>query len=77
MFTVSLRNAEHTREYSIRSRGIAGWQVKVEADHEVARETWYHDWHRVERALDEFAREVQTLTEQGWTLQGSPLGVAN
>jgi len=75
MFTVSLRNADHTREYSIHARGVSGWQVRIEADHELARETWYHDWHRVERVLDEFAREVHALTKQGWVLDGAPLEV--
>lgn len=66
MFDVLLRNASHTREYSIRAHGVSGWEVKLEADRHVTRHVWYHDWHRVERALDAFVREVSELMEQGW-----------
>ena len=30
---------------------------------------WYRDWHRVERVMDRFRREVATLAEQGWEVQ--------
>ena len=48
------------------SQGSAGWEVKLEADQELARHDNYHDWHRVERARAVFALEVSELTERGW-----------
>ena len=66
MFAVSLRQSEHTREYSIASLGRLGWEVRVEEDRQPTRVARYSDWHRVERALARFRREVSDLTAHGW-----------
>jgi hypothetical protein len=66
MFSVSLQRDGHVRHYSIRQAGSAGWEVKLEADRELARHNNYHDWHRVERAREVFASEVSELTARGW-----------
>jgi len=66
MFSVSLQRDGHVRHYSIHQTGSAGWEVKLEADRELARHANYHDWHRVERARAVFALEVSQLTERGW-----------
>jgi hypothetical protein len=65
MFSISLRNAEHTRKYSIAALNPAGWEVTREQEGELTRRV-YHDWHRVERALALFHREVGQLTQHGW-----------
>jgi hypothetical protein len=65
MFSISLRNAEHTRKYSISPLNPTGWEVKLEQEGELTRHV-YHDWHRVERALALFQLEVGRLTEHGW-----------
>jgi hypothetical protein len=66
MFSVSLQRDGHLRRYSISMSGAAGWEVKLEADRQVARHEHYHDWHRVERVRDVFAHEVSELRERGW-----------
>lgn len=65
MFTRSLRNAEHTRRYSI-AETPAGWEVRQETDSQIVRLVQYHDWHRVERARRSIAIEVDELAAAGW-----------
>ena len=66
MLSISLRNAEHTRRYSISALSDAGWEVKLEREGELTHHVCYHDWHRVERALAIFRLEVSELTARGW-----------
>jgi hypothetical protein len=70
MFALSLRRADHVRRYSIAPAGQSGWEVRLEEDRKVCRLDHYHDWHRVERALAAFEREVSELTERGWSVAG-------
>jgi hypothetical protein len=65
MYALSLRRADHVRHYSI-SAGSAGWEVKLEEDRTLRRLDHYRDWHRVERAMALFEREVLDLTSRGW-----------
>ena len=65
MFSISLRNADHTRKYSIAPLSPAGWEVTLEQEGELTRHV-YHDWHRVERAMALFQLEVGQLTQRGW-----------
>ena len=68
MFNRHLRQAEHTRSYSICTAGAAGWEVRLEEDRTVRRLDHYRDWHRVERAIASFEREVRELTARGWEI---------
>ena len=69
MFAVCLRHADHVRQYVISNRSAAGWEVRREEDHTLQKLVWYRDWHRVERTLALFRREVDDLTAQGWQIQ--------
>jgi hypothetical protein len=69
MFVMSLRFADHVREYSVSARQGAGWEVKLEEDRTLKRHARYRDWHRVERTLVRFRREVADLMAQGWQIQ--------
>jgi hypothetical protein len=53
----------------VAARGAAGWEITTEENRQLTRHTWYHDWHRVERTLALFDREVADLTAQGWRVQ--------
>jgi hypothetical protein len=65
MFTRRLRNADHTRRYSI-AETSAGWEFRKEQDSQVIRRVEYTDWHRVERARRSIALEVNALEAAGW-----------
>ncbi|MGE3706363.1 MAG: hypothetical protein AB7I13_13915 [Vicinamibacterales bacterium] len=71
MFNLRLRHAEHIRHYSITSSESWGWEVRLEEDDRIRRHDYYQDWHRVERALALFQREVEELTERGWQVTPS------
>jgi hypothetical protein len=66
MFSLSLRNADHFRHYSVHRVQGAGWEVKHEEDRALVQRAIYQDWHRVERACAVFALQVSELTAQGW-----------
>ena len=66
MFTKELRRAGHVRRFSIQDLERDGWEVREEQDHQVLKQVRYSDWHRVERALNEFALEIGRLEESGW-----------
>ncbi|MBM3773367.1 MAG: hypothetical protein FJW27_19170 [Acidimicrobiia bacterium] len=68
MFDKRLSHAEHVRHYTITPGEECGWEVRLEEDNMLRRHDSYQDWHRVERALALFQREVDELTSRGWTL---------
>jgi len=68
MFSVRLRRANQVRDYRIRDAGADGWEVRLEEDRTVRRLERYQDWHRVERALAMFEREVSDLRARGWQI---------
>jgi hypothetical protein len=65
MFARRLRHQNHIREYVICSAG-EGWEVRLQEDQTVRRLDHYRDWHRVERVLASFEREVEELRALGW-----------
>ena len=71
MLSITLRRAEHERHYSIQLIRHAGWEVRLEEDRTVKHHIRYDDWHRVERAVELFRREVEDLTAQGWVVQAA------
>jgi hypothetical protein len=78
MFEVSLERHGHVRRYSICTSTTGGWEVRLEADRQLARHANYHDWHRVERARAAFALEVSELTARGWqVVSEEPQGAAS
>jgi len=42
------------------SRETAGWRLREERDGGIVREANYHDWHRLERALQSIEARFQT-----------------
>jgi hypothetical protein len=69
MFAVSLRRADHVREYFVSNRSDAGWEVRSEEDRALRQHACYRDWHRVERTLSLFRSEINELISQGWQVQ--------
>jgi len=68
MFDLSLRRADHIRRYFVQAVAPSGWEVRFEEDSELRRRNIYQDWHRVERALALFEREVVELMATGWRI---------
>jgi len=66
MFAKELRQAGHTKRFTISQAGSEGWEVRVEQDSEVVRRVCYTDWHRVERAALIMSLQVSELEESGW-----------
>jgi hypothetical protein len=66
MFIKELHRAGHTRRFSVEQQGGYGWDVRLEQDNRVLKETRYTDWHRVERAMTRFALQIGELEELGW-----------
>jgi hypothetical protein len=67
MYSVCLHHADHVRQYSIAPLEPHGWEVKFEEDRTLRHRAQYSDWHRVERELAKFRREVSELEASGWT----------
>jgi hypothetical protein len=57
------RKATQTKRFVVLGPGTSGWEVREEQDSKLIRSVRYDDWHRVERALMNFALEA---TECGW-----------
>jgi hypothetical protein len=66
MYARALRNAVHTRRFTIRTVPPLGWEVRDENDGGVLRRVLVSDWHRVERAISNFTKEAETLRAGGW-----------
>ncbi len=56
----------HVRSFQVRTAHPAGWETVEHEDRRVVRQQRYFDWHRLERTLDRFAREIAYLRERGW-----------
>lgn len=66
MYARLFTKAEATRRFRITSAGSLGWEVTEEQDSQVVSRIRYTDWHRVERARQNFARRAETLEHAGW-----------
>jgi len=65
VFAKVLVRAPHVRSFEIASTTEAGWEVSERAGDTLVQRH-YSDWHRVERVLTRFRREVSELERQGW-----------
>jgi hypothetical protein len=66
VFTKVLVRAPHVRSFEIAPGPVAGWEVSERAGDSVVQQRHYSDWHRVERVLTRFRREISELRNQGW-----------
>jgi hypothetical protein len=71
MYELSLTSNDHVRHYSISHAAPVGWEVTVEHDRSLRLREVYQDWHRVERKLALFKREVSDLMASGWEVLGT------
>lgn len=66
VFRKTLVRAPHVRSFEINLLPAAGWEVSEREDQRVVQQRRYNDWHRVERAVLRFTRDVSDLRRQGW-----------
>ncbi|HEX7140360.1 MAG TPA: hypothetical protein VF219_21090 [Vicinamibacterales bacterium] len=65
VFAKTLVRAREIRSFEVAASPNVGWRVKERTDKEI-REHEFSDWHRVERTLLRFTREISELRRQGW-----------
>jgi hypothetical protein len=75
MFSHELSLSGHTRRFTISTAPAEGWEIRVEEDDRLVRQTHYNDWHRVERALTAVQREVRALQDRGWKMVSGALAL--
>ena len=63
MLSVERHQAGHTERVVV-TRSPKGWDLKEEHDSRVVRERTYTDWHRVERAVQEFERRGELAQDR-------------
>ena len=66
LFQKTLVRATETRSFRIERNASAGWLTIARTNDYVAHEQQRTEWHRVERDLARFAREIEELRRQGW-----------
>jgi hypothetical protein len=67
LFAKVLVRAPHVRSFEVTSAPMSGWEVFARAGDAIVEQRHYSDWHRVERVLTRFRREISELERQGWT----------
>lgn len=66
VFEKTLVRAGHIRSFQI-VWGPAGWEVSEPREDNAALRRKHTDWHRVERTVARFTREIEELRREGWT----------
>ena len=66
LFAKTLTRARQVKSYEIAPIPSRGWEVSERIDHDLIQQRRYSDWHRVERAMSRFTREISELRRQGW-----------
>jgi hypothetical protein len=66
MFTKELKQAGHSKRFTIQEAPGEGWEVREEADSRLVKVVQLRDWHRVERARMRIDAEVSKLEDGGW-----------
>jgi len=62
----TLVRADRVRSYEVRPVSPVGWEASQSEDQRIVETKRYDDWHRVERMLSRFTREIAELRQQGW-----------
>jgi hypothetical protein len=65
LFAKTLVRARQIRSFNVAPSTSVGWEVSERSDEDVVQRR-FSDWHRVERALTRFSREISELRRQGW-----------
>jgi hypothetical protein len=66
VFRKTLVHGGSVRSFQIRRAQSVGWESFERGDERAVHQQLLTDWHRVERELARFRREVAELERQGW-----------
>ena len=66
IFQKTLVRASETRTFHIEHVDAVGWQTRELANDRVAQQHRRTEWHRVERDVARFTREIEELHRDGW-----------
>jgi hypothetical protein len=66
VFLKTLVRARHIKSFEVIPMPGVGWEVSERTDQQVTQKLQYTDWHRVERTLTRFVREISQLHNEGW-----------
>ena len=66
LFQKTLTRASETRSFQVEHIPTAGWRTIELANDRLAHQQHRTEWHRVERDLARFAREIEALRREGW-----------
>jgi hypothetical protein len=66
LFQKTLVRASETRSFHIEQSAPAGWRTIATANDRVSHEQQRTEWHRVERDIARFDREIEALRRDGW-----------
>jgi len=66
VFEKTLVRAGRVRAFQI-SFAPGGWEVSERDDVKGTQRHQHADWHRVEREVMRFSRQVEELRQEGWT----------
>ena len=66
VFQKTLVRAGEVRSFQVYQGSSAGWESSEQANHREAQRQSHTDWHRVERDLARFTREIAALRREGW-----------
>jgi hypothetical protein len=65
-FRKTLVRSQQIRSYEVTPSPTIGWEVFEHSDQVLVRRQTYRDWHRVERIVTLWKREIAELQDQGW-----------
>ncbi|HEY7292101.1 MAG TPA: hypothetical protein VH583_19860 [Vicinamibacterales bacterium] len=66
VFAKTLVREREKRTFEVAAVPNVGWQASERSDQDLISQCQCSDWHRVERVLSRFTREISELRRQGW-----------
>jgi hypothetical protein len=66
LLQTTLVRADRVRSFEVQPTSSVGWEASEREDQRIVQQQHHTDWHRVERTLARFSREIEELKEQGW-----------
>jgi hypothetical protein len=72
VFAKTLVRAGQVRSFQVDYKPADGWESAAWINQDAAESQRHSDWHRAERAVSRFMREIAELRREGWREVGTP-----